>query len=156
MKSRFDIATSSELMAILSLANNLQELRERIGKIVVAHSKSNNPVTTEDLEVAGAMTALMLHTINPNLIQTIEGQPVFVHAAPFANIAIGQSSIIADRIGLKLSEYHVTEAGFGSDIGFEKFWNIKCRNSGLKPDAAIIVATLRALKYHEQLKVLLK
>lgn len=148
MKSRFDIATSSELMAILSLANNLQELRERIGKIVVAHSKSNNPVTTEDLEVAGAMTALMFHTINPNLIQTIEGQPVFVHAAPFANIAIGQSSIIADRIGLKLSEYHVTEAGFGSDIGFEKFWNIKCRNSGLKPDAAIIVATLRALKYH--------
>lgn len=148
MESRFDIATSSELMAILSLAQDLRDLRERIGKIVIAYSKTGCPVTTEDLEVAGAMTAFMLSAINPNLIQTIEGQPVFVHAAPFANIAIGQSSIIADRIGLKLSEYHITESGFGADIGFEKFWNIKCRVSQLKPDGAVIVATLRALKYH--------
>lgn len=148
MESRFDIATSSELMAILSLVKDLKDLRERIGKIVVAYSKSGTPITTEDLEVAGAMTAFMVSAINPNLIQTIEGQPVFVHAAPFANIAIGQSSIIADRIGLKLSEYHITESGFGADIGFEKFWNIKCRISGLKPDAAVIVVTLRALKYH--------
>jgi Formate-tetrahydrofolate ligase (EC 6.3.4.3) len=127
MESRFDIATSSELMAILSLVKDLKDLRERIGNIVVAYSKNGQPVTTEDLEVAGAMTALMLPAINPNLIQTIEGQPVFVHAAPFANIAIGQSSIIADRIGLKLNDYHITECGFGADIGFEKFWNIKCR-----------------------------
>lgn len=148
MESRFDIAPSSELMAILSLANDLKDLRERIGRITVAYSKTDSPVTTEDLEVAGAMTALILPAINPNLIQTIEGQPVFVHTAPFANIAIGQSSVIADKIGLKLSEYHVTESGFGADIGFEKFWNIKCRYSGLKPDAAVIVATLRALKYH--------
>jgi len=148
MESRFDIATSSELMAILSLVKDLEDLRKRIGKIVVAYSKSGVPITTEDLEVAGAMTAFMLPAINPNLIQTIEGQPVFVHAAPFANIAIGQSSIIADIIGLKLSEYHITESGFGAEIGFEKFWNIKCRISGLKPDAAVLVATLRALKYH--------
>ncbi|MGB9710839.1 MAG: formate--tetrahydrofolate ligase [Thermodesulfovibrio sp.] len=148
MESRFDIATSSELMAILSLVKDLKDLRERIGRIVVAYSKSGNPITTEDLEVAGAMTAFMLPAINPNLIQTMEGQPVFVHAAPFANIAIGQSSIIADWIGVKLSEYHITESGFGADIGFEKFWNIKCRISGLKPDAAVLVATLRALKYH--------
>lgn len=148
MESRFDIATSSEVMAILSLIKDVKELRDRIGRIIVAYSKKGFPITTEDLEVAGAMAALVLPTVNPNLIQTIEGQPVFVHAAPFANIAIGQSSIIADRIGLKLFDYHVTESGFGADIGFEKFWNIKCRNSGLKPDIAIIVATLRALKYH--------
>lgn len=148
MESRFDIATSSEIMAILSLVDNVKELRERIGKIVVAFSKKGDPITTEDLEVAGAMSALVLNTINPNLIQTIEGQPVLVHAAPFANIAIGQSSIIADRIGLKLFEYHVTESGFGADIGFEKFWNIKCRKSELRPKVAVLVATLRALKYH--------
>ncbi|GAB6183293.1 formate--tetrahydrofolate ligase [Thermodesulfovibrio hydrogeniphilus] len=148
MESRFDIATSSELMAILSLSKDLKDLRERINKIVVAYSKTGKPITTEDLEISGAMTALMLPTINPNLIQTIEGQPVFVHAAPFANIAIGQSSIIADLVALKLSDYHITEAGFGADIGFEKFWNIKCRVSGLKPDVAVIVATVRALKYH--------
>lgn len=148
MESRFDIATSSELMAILSLVKDLKELKKRIGSIVVAYSKNGNPITTEDLEVSGAMSALMLPTLNPNLIQTIEGQPVFVHAAPFANIAIGQSSVIADLIGLKLNEYHITEAGFGADIGFEKFWNIKCRVSELKPDVAVLVATLRALKYH--------
>lgn len=148
MQSRFDIATSSELMSILSLVKNLKELRERIGRIILAYSRNNMPVTTEDLEVAGAMAALMLPTINPNLIQTIEGQPVLVHAAPFANIAIGQSSVIADLVGLKLFDYHITESGFGSDIGFEKFWNVKCRYSGLKPNGAVLVATLRALKYH--------
>lgn len=100
-------------------------------------------MTTADLEVDGAMTAWMVEAINPNLIQTIEGQPVFVHAGPFANIAIGQSSVIADRIGLKLNEYHVTESGFGADIGYEKFWNLKCHYSGLTPDAAVVVATVR-------------
>ncbi len=148
MESRFDIAVSSEVMAILSVATDLKDFRERIGRIVVAYDKNGKPITTEDLEVAGAMTAWMVQALNPNLIQTIEGQPVFVHAGPFANIAIGQSSIIADRVALKLSEYHVTESGFAADIGFEKFWNLKCRYSGLKPHAAVIVATIRALKCH--------
>ncbi|MEN2994297.1 MAG: formate--tetrahydrofolate ligase [Thermodesulfovibrio sp.] len=148
MESRFDIVTSSELMAILSLVKDLKDLKDRISNIVVAYSRDGNPITTKDLEVDGAMTAFMLSALNPNIIQTIEGQPVFVHAAPFANIAIGQSSVIADMIGVKLSDYHITEAGFGADIGFEKFWNIKCRVSELKPDLAVLVATLRALKYH--------
>lgn len=148
MRSGFAIAVSSEVMAILSVATDLKDMRERMGRIVVAYDKQGNPVTTEDLEVAGAMTAWMIEAINPNLIQTIEGQPVLVHAGPFANIAIGQSSIIADRVGLKLADYHVTESGFGADIGFEKFWNLKCRFSGLKPHAAVIVATIRALKCH--------
>jgi formate--tetrahydrofolate ligase len=148
MESGFAIAVSSEVMAILAVAKDLKDFRERIGRIVVAYDKSGNPVTTEDLEVAGAMTAWMVQAINPNLIQTIEGQPVFVHAGPFANIAIGQSSIIADRVALKLSDYHVTESGFAADIGFEKFWNLKCRYSGLKPHAAVVVATIRALKAH--------
>lgn len=148
MRSGFAIAVSSEVMAILSVATDLKDMRERMGRIVVAYDKQGNPITTEDLEVAGAMTAWMVEAINPNLIQTIEGQPVLVHAGPFANIAIGQSSIIADRIGLKLADYHVTESGFGADIGFEKFWNLKCRFSGLKPHAAVIVATIRALKCH--------
>lgn len=148
MRSGFAIAVSSEVMAILAVAKDLKDMRERIGKIVVAYDKQGNPITTEDLEVAGAMTAWMVEALNPNLMQTIEGQPVLVHAGPFANIAIGQSSIIADRVGLKLSDYHVTESGFGADIGFEKFWNLKCRFSGLKPHAAVIVATIRALKCH--------
>ena len=148
MKSKFGIAVSSEVMAILSVATDLKDMRERMGKIVVGYSKKGKPVTTEDLEVAGAMTAWMVEAMNPSLMQTIEGQPVIVHAGPFANIAIGQSSIIADQIGLKLSDYHVTESGFGADIGFEKFWNLKCRNSGLVPDCAVIVATIRALKCH--------
>ncbi len=148
MESRFDIAVSSEVMAILAVATDLKDFRERMGKIVVAYDKQGNPVTTEDLEVAGAMTAWMAGAINPNLMQSIEGQPVLVHAGPFANIAIGQSSIIADRVGLKLSDYHITESGFGADIGFEKFWNLKCRYSGIKPDAVVIVATIRALKCH--------
>ncbi|HHT9144515.1 MAG: formate--tetrahydrofolate ligase [Candidatus Brocadiaceae bacterium] len=148
MESGFAIAVSSELMAILSVAKDLKDMRERIGKMVVAHDRKGSPITTTDLEVAGAMTAWMVGAINPNLMQTIEGQPIFVHAGPFANIAIGQSSIIADRIALKLGDYHVTESGFGADIGFEKFWNLKCRYSGQKPNAAVVVATIRALKCH--------
>ncbi len=148
MKSKFGIAVSSEVMAILSIARDLKDMRERMGKIVVAYTKKGKPVTTEDLQVAGAMTAWMVDALNPSLMQTLEGQPVIVHAGPFANIAIGQSSIIADRIGLKLGDYHVTESGFGADIGFEKFWNLKCRYSGLKPDCAVVVATIRALKCH--------
>ncbi len=148
MRSKFGIAVSSEVMAILSVATSLKDMRERMGKIVVAYTKKGKPVTTEDLQVAGAMTAWMVDALNPNLMQTLEGQPVIVHAGPFANIAIGQSSIIADQIGLKLADYHVTESGFGADIGFEKFWNLKCRYSGLVPDCAVVVATIRALKCH--------
>ncbi|MBN2210447.1 MAG: formate--tetrahydrofolate ligase [Sedimentisphaerales bacterium] len=148
MESGFAIAVSSELMAILAVAQDLADLRRRIGKMVVAYDKQGNEVTTADLEVDGAMTAWMVEALKPNLMQTIEGQPCFVHAGPFANIAIGQSSILADRIGLKLCDYLVTESGFGADIGFEKFWNLKCRYSGLTPNAVVIVATIRALKMH--------
>lgn len=148
MRSKFNIAVSSEVMAILAVATDLKDMRKRMGKIVLAYTKKCKPVTAEDLEVAGAMTAWMVEALNPSLMQTIEGQPIIVHAGPFANIAIGQSSIIADRIGLKLADYHVTESGFGADIGFEKFWNLKCRLSGLVPDCAVIVATIRALKCH--------
>jgi formyltetrahydrofolate synthetase len=148
MKSGFQITVSSEIMAILAVARDLADMRARMGRIVVAYDKAGKPVTAGDLEVDGAMTALMVKAINPNLMQTVEGQPVLVHAGPFANIAIGQSSIIADRVGLKLADYHVTESGFGADIGFEKFWNLKCRFSGLKPHASVIVCTVRALKMH--------
>jgi len=148
MDSGFQITVSSEIMAILAVAKDLKDLRERMAKIVLAYDKKGNEVTTADLEVDGAMTAWMVDAINPNLLQSIEGQPVFVHAGPFANIAVGQSSIIADMLGTKLGEYHVTESGFGADIGFEKFWNIKCRMSGLTPNAIVIVATIRALKMH--------
>jgi formyltetrahydrofolate synthetase len=148
MSSGFAITASSEIMAILSVATSLPDLRERMGRIIVAYNRKDEPVTTSDLDVAGAMTAWMVKAINPNLLQTVEGQPVFVHAGPFANIAVGQSSIIADRVALKLADYHVTESGFGADIGFEKFWNIKSRLSGLVPNCAVIVATIRALKMH--------
>lgn len=148
MKSKFGIAVSSELMAILAVATDLKDLRERMGKIIVAYDKKGNPVTTADLEVDGAMTAWMVNTINPTLMSTVEYQPVLVHAGPFANIAIGQSSIIADRIGLKMFDYHVTESGFGADIGFEKFWNVKCRLSGNTPNVSVLTATIRALKMH--------
>jgi formate--tetrahydrofolate ligase len=148
MKSGFQITVSSEIMAILAVAKDLKDMRERIGKMIVGYDKKKNPITTADLEVDGAMTAIMAKAINPNLMQTIEGQPVLVHAGPFANIAIGQSSIIADRLGLKLSDYHVTESGFGADIGFEKFWNLKCRFSGIVPNCSVIVCTVRALKMH--------
>ena len=148
MASGFQISVSSELMAILAIAKDLKELRTRISKMVVALDKQGRPVTTADLEVDGAMCAWLVEAFNPNLLQTIEGQPVFVHAGPFANIAIGQSSVVADLLGTRLADYHVTESGFGADIGYEKFWNIKCRHSGLKPDAVVLVATVRALKMH--------
>jgi len=147
-ETHFEITVASELMAILALAENLQDLRARIGRVVVARTRSGDPVTAEDLKVAGAMTVLMKETIKPNLMQDLEGGPVFVHAGPFANIAHGNSSIVADRIALKLADYVVTEAGFGADMGAEKFVNIKCRASGLAPDAAVLVCTVRALKAH--------
>lgn len=148
MESGFAITVSSEIMAILAVSQDLADMRQRIGKMVVAYDKQGREVTTADLEVDGAMTAWMVEALKPNLMQTIEGQPVFVHAGPFANIAIGQNSIIADKVGLKLSDYLVTESGFGADIGFEKFWNLKCRYSGLTPNTVVIVATVRALKMH--------
>ena len=148
MQSRFGIAVSSELMAILAIVRDLKDLRERLGKIVVAYDKNGKPVTTTDLEVAGAMCAWMRNTINPTLMWTTEYQPCFVHAGPFANIAVGQSSIIGDRIGLKMFDYHITESGFAADIGFEKFWNVKCRLSGLTPHVSILTSTIRALKMH--------
>jgi len=148
MQSKFGIVAASECMAILSVARNLTDLRERLDKITVAFDKTGRPVTTGDLEVGGAMTAWMRNTINPSLLCTAEYQPCMVHAGPFANIAVGQSSIIADRIGLKLFDYHVTESGFAADIGFEKFCNVKCRLSGLKPHVSVLTATIRALKMH--------
>ncbi|MFP4036337.1 MAG: formate--tetrahydrofolate ligase, partial [Desulfobacteraceae bacterium] len=148
MQSKFGIAVSSELMAILSIVTDLADLRERLNNITLAFDKTGKPVYTKDLEVGGAMTAWMRNTINPTLMSTAEYQPCMVHAGPFANIAVGQSSIIADRIGLKLFDYHVTESGFGADIGFEKFWNVKCRNSGLKPHVSVLTTTIRALKMH--------
>lgn len=144
----FDITVASELMAILALSENLQDLRKRIGQVVIGPARDGKPVTAEDLQAAGAMTVLLREAILPTLMQTTENTPVFVHTGPFANIAHGNSSIIADRIGLKLGDYVVTEAGFGADMGFEKFCNIKCRASGLKPDAVVLVATVRALKAH--------
>jgi methylenetetrahydrofolate dehydrogenase (NADP+)/methenyltetrahydrofolate cyclohydrolase/formyltetrahydrofolate synthetase len=148
MQSKFGIAVSSELMATLSIVRDLADLRERLDNITVAFDKSGKAVTTGDLEVGGAMTAWMRNTINPTLMCTVEYQPCMVHAGPFANIAVGQSSIIADRIGLKMFDYHVTESGFGADIGFEKFWNVKCRYSGLKPHVSVLTTTIRALKMH--------
>ena len=144
----FDITVASEIMAILALSKNLKDLRGRIGKIVLADTTSGKPVTAEDLKVAGSMTALLRHAIMPNLIQTIEHTPCFVHAGPFANIAHGNSSILQDRIALALSDYVVTEAGFGAGCGAEKFFDIKCRASGLVPDAAVLVCSIRALKSH--------
>jgi len=148
MQSKFGIAVSSELMAMLSIVRDLADLRERMDNITVAFDKKGNPISTGDLEVGGAMTAWMRDTINPTLMCTVEYQPCMVHAGPFANIAVGQSSIIADRVGLKLFDYHVTESGFGADIGFEKFWNVKCRYSGLKPHVSVLTTTIRALKMH--------
>ena len=148
MQSKFGIAVGSECMAILSVANDLADLKQRLNNITVAFDKSGKPVTTGDLEVGNAMTAFMRNTINPTLMCTAEYNPCFVHAGPFANIAVGQSSIIADRVGLKLFDYHVTESGFAADIGFEKFWNVKCRFSGLKPHVSVLTTTIRALKMH--------
>jgi len=148
MQSKFGITVSSELMAMLSIVRDLADLRERMDNITVAFDKRGNVVTTGDLEVGGAMTAWMHESINPTLSCTVEYQPCMVHAGPFANIAVGQSSIIGDRLGLKLYDYHVTESGFGADIGFEKFWNVKSRLSGLKPHVSVLTATIRALKMH--------
>ena len=148
MQSKFGIAVSSELMAMLSIVTDLADLRKRMDEITVAFDREGKPITTGDLEVGGAMTAWMRNTINPTLMCTVEYQPCMVHAGPFANIAVGQSSIIADRIGLKMFNYHVTESGFAADIGFEKFWNVKCRYSGLKPHVSVLTATIRALKMH--------
>lgn len=145
-QSGWDITSASEIMAILALTEDLGDLRRRIGGIVVAMTRSGAPVTTEDLGVAGAMTVLLKDAIKPNLLQNLEGGPVLVHAGPFANIAHGNSSIIADRLALKMGEYVVTESGFGADMGCEKFMNIKCRTSGLSPDCAVLVATVRGLK----------
>jgi formate--tetrahydrofolate ligase len=144
----FDITVASEIMAILALSSNLKDLRQRIGKIVLADTFDGRPVTTQDLKVAGSMTVLLKDALKPNLIQTIENTPCFVHAGPFANIAHGNSSILADKIALKYSDYVVTEAGFGADCGAEKFFDIKCRTSGLIPDAVVIVCSIRALKAH--------
>ena len=147
----FDITVASEIMAILALTTSMSDMRDRLGKMVVAMSRSGDPVTADDLGVGGALTVLMKDAIAPNLMQTLEGTPAFVHAGPFANIAHGNSSIVADQIALKLAGpdgYVVTEAGFGADIGMEKFFDIKCRYSGLVPDAVVLVATIRALKMH--------
>jgi len=144
----FDIAVASEVMAILALTTGLKDLRERLGRIVVGYTYDGNPVTAEDLQCAGAMAVLMKDAIKPNVIQTLENTPVFVHAGPFANIAHGNSSVLADMMATRLADYTITEAGFGADIGAEKMFNIKCRHSGLRVDAAVLVATIRALKMH--------
>jgi methylenetetrahydrofolate dehydrogenase (NADP+) / methenyltetrahydrofolate cyclohydrolase / formyltetrahydrofolate synthetase len=144
----YDITVASEIMAILALTTDLADMRERFGNIVIATSRSGEAVTAEDIGCAGAMTVLMKDAIMPTMMQTLEGTPAFVHAGPFANIAHGNSSIIADRIALKLADYVVTESGFGADIGMEKFFNIKCRYSGLVPSCVVLVATVRALKMH--------
>ncbi len=148
MESGFQISVSSELMAILAIARDLGDLRRRIGEVTVAYDRRGKPVTCDDLEVAGAMAAWLRGALHPTLCATVDYQPVLVHAGPFANIAIGQSSVLADRLGLALWDYHVTESGFGADIGFEKFWNVKCRLSGLAPHASVVTATVRALKMH--------
>jgi len=147
-KTGVDITVSSELMAILALASGLRDLRERVGKVMIGLDKKGDPVNLEDLGVAGAVTVLLKEALMPNLMQTLEGQPAFVHAGPFANIAHGNSSIIADMIAVKVADYVVTESGFGADIGMEKFFDIKCRYSGLIPNAVVLVATVRALKMH--------
>jgi formate--tetrahydrofolate ligase len=145
----FDITAASEVMAILAVSRDLQDLRKRLGAITVAHSyDGGKPVTAEDLGAAGAMTVLLKDALKPNLIQTLEGQPCLMHAGPFANIAHGNSSLVADLIGLKLGEYVITESGFGSDMGMEKFFDIVCRGGGLRPNAVVLVATVRALKHH--------
>ena len=144
----FDIAVASEIMAILALTTDLPDMRRRLGAMVVGATRAGDPVTAEDIGAAGALAVLMRDAIKPTLMQTLEGTPVFVHAGPFANIAHGNSSIIADRIALKLGDYVITESGFGADIGMEKFFDIKCRYSGLVPDVVVLVATIRALKMH--------
>ncbi|HUG16485.1 MAG TPA: formate--tetrahydrofolate ligase, partial [Thermomicrobiales bacterium] len=147
-ESGFDITAASEVMAILALATSPGDLRRRLGRIVLAQNRSRQPVTAEQIGIAGAMAALLQDALKPNLMQTLEHTPVLVHAGPFGNIAHGNSSILADQIGLRYADLVITEAGFGADLGAEKFFNIKCRVSGLTPDAAVLVATIRALKAH--------
>ena len=144
----FDITAASEVMAILALSTSLRDLRERLGRIVIGSTVEGEPITAEDLKAAGAMAVMLREAIKPNLMQTLENTPVLVHAGPFGNIATGNSSIMADRIGIRGGDYLITEAGFGADMGAERFFNIKCRYSGLKADAAVLVATVRALKAH--------
>lgn len=146
--TRFDITVASELMAILALTTDLQDFRKRVGRVVIAYNKDGDPITIEDIKAAGAVTVLMKNTLKPTLVQTLDNTPALIHAGPFANIAHGNSSIIADQIGVRLGEYLVTESGFGADIGMEKFMNIKSRYSGLKPDAVVLVASVRAIKWH--------
>ena len=144
----FDITAASEVMTVLALSTSLQDLRKRLGRIVIGNTTGGKPITAEELFAAGAMTVIMRDAIKPNLMQTLENTPVLVHAGPFGNIATGNSSVIADLIGIHCGEFLITEAGFGADMGAERFFNIKCRTSGLKPDAAVVVATVRALKVH--------
>src|SRR6516225_3403946 len=144
----FDITAASEVMAILALSSSLQDMRARLGQIVVGYTPSGEPVTADQLKAAGAMTVIMRDAVKPNLLQTLENTPVLVHAGPFGNIAHGNSSVVADLIGIHTGEYLITEAGFGSDMGAERFFNIKCRTSGLVPDAAVVVTTVRAMKSH--------
>jgi len=144
----FDITAASEVMAILALSTSLQDMRERLGRIVIGNDVEGNPITSEDLKAAGAMAVIMKEAIKPNLMQTLENTPALVHAGPFGNIATGNSSIVADLIGIRGGDFLITEAGFGADMGAERFFNIKCRISGLEPDAAVLVATVRALKAH--------
>ena len=144
----FDIAVASEVMAILCLSESTAELKERLGRVVVAQTYAGQPVCAADLNVHGAMAVLLKDAIKPNLVQTLEGNPALVHGGPFANIAHGCSSVVATRLGISLADYAITEAGFGADLGAEKFFDIKCRQAGLEPDAAVLVATVRALKFH--------
>src|SRR6266481_3610953 len=144
----FDIVVASEVMAIFCLANSLEDLKKRLGNIVVAYTRDQKPVTAKDLQAHGAMTVLLKDALAPNLVQTLENNPAFVHGGPFANIAHGCNSVIATKTALKLADYVVTEAGFGADLGAEKFIDIKCRKAGLKPDCVVLVATIRALKMH--------
>src|SRR5713226_9293866 len=147
-QSGFDITAASEVMAIVAVASNLNDLRRRLGAVTVAQTFDGEPVTAEQLRAAGAMTVLLKETIKPNLVQTLEGQPAFVHCGPFANIAHGNNSVVADRVALKIADYVVTESGFGSDMGMEKFFDIVCRLGNLRPDAVVLVATVKALKHH--------
>src|SRR5260370_1152388 len=144
----FDITAASEVMTVLALTTGLRDMRERLGRIVIGNTQGGKPITAEELFAAGAMTVILREAIKPNLMQTLENTPVLVHAGPFGNIATGNSSVIADRIGIHCGDFLVTEAGFAADMGAERFFNIKCRTSGLSPDAAGVVATVRALEVH--------
>ena len=147
-ESSFDITVASEVMAILCLSESLSELKQRLGRVIVGYTRKREPITAADLKVHGAMSVLLKDAIKPNLVQTLENNPVFIHGGPFANIAHGCNSVIATKLAMRLSEYTVTEAGFGADLGAEKFFNIKCRQAGISPDAVVLVATVRALKLH--------